>query len=148
MRLITLAWSRYSSTTALRSLAAPARPPQSAPSCMDTTSLHLLHNLTSCDRSQSLRSGSEPIHPAGRGRIHLFRLLPTRAARHREFLHAPGAHTGFSARFDSRYAIATDRSRAVPKHSCIRAPKGGLLHGACCSRATSPTLNSTDFDSE
>ena len=53
--------------------------------------------------------------------------------------HGPGAHTGFSARFDSRYAIATDRPRAVPKHSCTRAPKGGLPHGACCSRATSPT---------
>ena len=51
--------------------------------------------------------------------------------------HGPGAHTGFSARFDSRYAIATGRSRAVLKHSCIRAPKGGLPHGACCSRATS-----------
>ena len=53
--------------------------------------------------------------------------------------HGPGAHTGFSARFDSRYAIATGRPRAMQKHSCIRAPKGGLPHGACCSRATSPT---------
>ena len=51
--------------------------------------------------------------------------------------HGPGEHTGFSAQFDSRYAIATDRPRAVLKHSCIRAPKGGLPHGACCSRATS-----------
>ena len=81
----TLAQSSYSSTTALRSLAAPARPPQSAPSCMDTTSLHLLHNLTSCDQSQPPRAAGEPVHPAGRDRIHQFRLLPIRAARHREF---------------------------------------------------------------
>ena len=61
--------------------------------------------------------------------------------------HGPGAHTGFSARFDSRYVIATGRSRAVPKHSCIKAPKGGLPHRARCSRATPPKLNFTDFDS-
>mgnify|MGYP004141146679 CR=1 FL=1 len=33
--------------------------------------------------------------------------------------HGPGAHTGFSARFDSTYEIALDRTRAVPKHSSI-----------------------------
>ena len=33
--------------------------------------------------------------------------------------HGPGAHTGFSARFDSTYEIALDRNRAVPKHSSI-----------------------------
>ena len=46
---------------------------------------------------------------------------------------------GFSARFDSRYMISTDGTRAMLKRDCIRAPKGGLPHGACCSRATSPT---------
>ena len=81
----TLPLPSYSSTTALRPRTASARPPQSAAPCMGTTSLHLLHNLTSCDQSQPPRSAGEPVHPAGRGRIHLFRLLPTRAARHREF---------------------------------------------------------------
>ena len=46
---------------------------------------------------------------------------------------------GFSAQFDSRYMITTDTTRAMLKHDCIRAPKGGLTHGACCSRAPSPT---------
>ena len=109
---------------------------------MGTTSLHLLHNLTGCDQLQPPRAGGEPVRPAGRGRIHLFRLLPTRrlGTAHSNVQHGPGGRlTGFSARFDSRYATSTGRPRAVLKHSCIRAPKGGLPHGACCSRATSPT---------
>ena len=58
---------------------------------------------------------------------------------HSNVQHGPGGRlTGFSARFDSRYVIATDRSRAMPKHSCTRAQNGGLPHGACCSRATLP----------
>ena len=85
LRCCTLPLSSYASTTALRPLTASARPPQSAAPCMGTTSLHLLHNLTSCDQPQPPRSAGEPVHPAGRGSIHLFRLLPTRAARHREF---------------------------------------------------------------
>ena len=57
--------------------------------------------------------------------------------------HGPGAHTGFSARFDSTYEIALDRCRAVPKHNCISVPKGGLPHGACCSKATCRSASPT-----
>ena len=57
--------------------------------------------------------------------------------------HGPGAHAGFLARFDSRYEIDLDRPRAVPKHNCIRVPKGGLPHGACCYKATCRSASPT-----
>ena len=122
LRCCTLPLSSYASTTALRPLTASARSPQSTPSCMGTTSLHLLHNLTGCDQLQPPRAGGEPVRPAGRGRIHLFRLLPTRrlGTAHSNVQHGPGGRlTGFSARFDSRNVISTDRSRDMPTHSCI-----------------------------
>ena len=59
---------------------------------------------------------------------------------HSNVQHGPGGRlTGFSARFDSRYVIATDRSRAMPKHSCTRAQNGGLPHG-CQWREGLPVL--------
>ena len=113
----------YSSTTALRPLTASARPSQSAAPCMGTTSLHLLHNLTSCDQSQPPRSGAEPVHPAGRCRIRLFRLLPIRAAQHREFQRTArprGLHALFSAirqRIFGLYAYTSRSAEAQLQNS-------------------------------
>ena len=136
LRCCTLPLSSYASTTALRPLTASARSPQSTPSCMGTTSLHLLHNLTSCDHLQPPRSGAEPVHPAGRCRIRLFRLLPIRAAQHREFQRTArprGLHALFSAirqrifglyAYTSRSAEAqlqnSPRSRPIPRALVIQ----------------------------